>query len=180
MSQKRKLKNMKLLESHRQVQSIVELILINVSEAIDIRTASGKIVLDMVEDAMLRSDELKRKKSERERKTASLRHDLEVIDYRRNRQLVITNPMNGDKYLVSLKAQLMWGQLKDVGYDVQKITAGSTKHLYAALRAAIPDLRRSTSLRIWYTDDSGENVTVSATDVPALWLVGKKLFMMRL
>jgi hypothetical protein len=74
----------------------------------------------------------------------------------------------------------MWGQLKDVGYDVQKITAGSTKHLYAALRAAIPDLRRSTSLRIWYTDDSGENVTVSATDVPALWLVGKKLSMMRL
>jgi hypothetical protein len=164
------------LQAHREVKSIVDEILMNVSDAIDViyvHDMVEDIVLDMVEEAMHRS-------RQREIQNASLRHDLEVIDYRRNRQLVITNPMNGDKYLVSLKAQLMWGQLKDVGYDVQKITAGSTKHLYAALRAAIPDLRRSTSLRIWYTDDSGENVTVSATDVPALWLVGKKLFMMRL
>jgi len=164
------------LQAHREVKSIVDEILMNVSDAIDViyvHDMVEDIVLDMVEEAMHRS-------RQREIQNPSLRHDLEVIDYRRNRQLVITNPMNGDKYLVSLKAQLMWGQLKDVGYDVQKITAGSTKHLYAALRAAIPDLRRSTSLRIWYTDDSGENVTVSATDVPALWLVGKKLFMMRL
>ena len=164
------------LQAHREVKSIVDEILMNVSDAIDViyvHDMVEDIVLDMVEEAMHRS-------RQREIQNASLRHDLEVIDYRRNCQLVITNPMNGDKYLVSLKAQLMWGQLKDVGYDVQKITAGSTKHLYAALRAAIPDLRRSTSLRIWYTDDSGENVTVSATDVPALWLVGKKLFMMRL
>jgi hypothetical protein len=164
------------LQAHREVKSIVDEILMNVSDAIDViyvHDMVEDIVLDMVEEAMHRS-------RQREIQNASLRHDLEVIDYRRNRQLVITNPMNGDRYLVSLKAQLMWGQLKDVGYDVQKITAGSTKHLYAALRAAIPDLRRSTSLRIWYTDDSGENVTVSATDVPALWLVGKKLFMMRL
>ena len=163
------------LQAHREVKSIVDEILMNVSDAIDViyvHDMVEDIVLDMVEEAMHRS-------RQREIQNASLRHDLEVIDYRRNRQLVITNPMNGDKYLVSLKAQPMC-QLKDVGYDVQELTAGSTKHLYAALRAAIPDLRRSTSLRIWYTDDSGENVTVSATDVPALWLVGKKLFMMRL
>ena len=163
------------LQAHREVKSIVDLILMNVSEAIDaiyVHDMVEDMVIDMVEDAVLRS-------RQRKIQNASLRHDLEVIDYRRNRQLVITNPMNGDKYLVSLKDQPMC-QLKDVGYDVQELTAGSTKHLYAALRAAIPDLRRSTSLRIWYTDDSGENVTVSATDVPALWLVGKKLFMMRL
>ena len=163
------------LQAHREVKSIVDEILMNVSDAIDViyvHDMVEDIVLDMVEEAMHRS-------RQREIQNASLRHDLEVIDYRRNRQLVITNPMNGDKYLVSLKDQPMC-QLKDVGYDVQELTAGSTKHLYAALRAAIPDLRRSTSLRIWYTDDSGENVTVSATDVPALWLVGKKLFMMRL
>ena len=164
------------LQAHREVKSIVDEILMNVSDAIDViyvHDMVEDIVLDMVEEAMHRS-------RQREIQNASLRHDLEVIDYRRNRQLVITNPMNGDKYLVSLKAQLMWGQLKDVGYDVQKITAGSTKHLYAALRAAIPDLRRSTSLRIWYTDASGENVTVLATDGSALLLVGKKLFMTRL
>ena len=163
------------LQAHREVKSIVDEILMNVSDAIDViyvHDMVEDIVLDMVEEAMHRS-------RQREIQNASLRHDLEVIDYRRNRQLVITNPMNGDKYLVSLKAQPMC-QLKDVGYDVQELTAGSTKHLYAALRAAIPDLRRSTSLRIWYTDASGENVTVLATDGSALWLVGKKLFMTRL
>ena len=170
---------MKLLESHRQVQSIVELILINVSEAIDIRTASGKIVLDMVEDAMLRSDKLKRKKAERERKTASLRHDLEVLDYRRNSLIFITNPINGNKYPVSLERSHI-ALLENVGYDVKAIIYGTTKHIYAALRAALPDIGRSTSIRIWYIDDSGEDVTVPANEMPALRLVGKKLFMTKL
>ena len=179
MSQKRKLKNMKLLESHRQVQSIVELILINVSEAIDIRTASGKIVLDMVEDAMLRSDKLKREKSERERKTASLRHDWEVSDYHRNSLIYITNPINGNKYPVSVKRSDI-AQLVDVGYDIKAIKPGTTQHIYAAIRAALPDIGRSTSIRIWYIDDSGEDVTVPADEMPALRLVGKKLFMTKL
>ena len=152
------------LQAHREVKSIVDLILMNVSEAIDaiyVHDMVEDMVVDMVEEAVLRS---------------------EVINLRRwNRQLDIRNPMNGDYYLVSLsEAKLIWGQLKDVGYDVERITAGSTKHLYAALRAAIPDLRRSTSIRIWYTNDSCENVTVPCTDGLALWLVGKKLFMTRL
>ena len=111
------------------MQSIVELILMNVSEAIDIRTASGKIVLDMVEDAMLISDELKMLKSVRERETASLRHDLEEIDYRRNSLIFITNPINGNKYPVSLKRSHI-AQLENVGYDVVAINRGTTKHLY--------------------------------------------------
>jgi hypothetical protein len=179
MSQKRKLKNMKLLESHRQVQSIVELILINVSEAIDIRTASGKIVLDMVEDAMLRSDKLKRKKAEREGKTASLRHDLEVINYRRTGLISITNSISGHQYSVCLKHSDL-AQLENVGYDFESITPGTTKHLYAALRAALPEIGRSTSIRVWYTNDSGEDVLVPANEMPARRLVGKKLFMMKL
>jgi hypothetical protein len=153
MSQKRKLKNMKLLESHRQVQSIVELILMNVSEAIDIRTASEDIVLDMVEDAMDISD----KKVE----------------------LSITNSISGQKYSVSLERSDM-AQLENAGYDIKHIKSGTTQHIYAALRAMLPDIGRSTSIRIWYTNDSGEDVTVPANEMPALRLVGKKLFTMKL
>ena len=179
MSQKRKLKNMKLLESHRQVQSIVELILMNVSEAIDIRTASENIVLDMVEDAMDKSDELKIKRKKRETQNALLRHDLKVVDYRRNSLIFITNPINGNTYPVSLKLSHM-SQLENVGYSVKEINPGTSKHMYAALRAALPDIGRSTSIRIWYTDDSGEVVTVPANELPAVSLVGKKLFMTKL
>ena len=179
MSQKRKLKNMKLLESHRQVQSIVELILMNVSEAIDIRTASEEIVLDMVEDAMDISDEKVERKSAREKETASLRHDLKVIDFRRNALISITNPISGEKYSVSLERSDM-AQLENAGYDIKHIKSGTTRHMYAALRAMLPDIGRSTSIRIWYTNDSGEDVTVPANEMPALRLVGKKLFTMKL
>ena len=179
MSQKRKLKNMPFLESHRQVQSVVKLILANVSEAIDKRTESKDIVLDMVEDAMLESDEMKRMKAEHEEYAASLRQDLRVIDYRRTGLISITNSISGHQYSVCLKHSDL-AQLENVGYDFESITPGTTKHLYAALRAALPEIGRSTSIRVWYTNDSGEDVLVPANEMPARRLVGKKLFMMKL
>ena len=179
MSQKRKLKNMKLLESHRQAQSIVEMILSTVSEAIDIRMEAKNVVLDILEDAMLESDEMERKKAEHKEYTASLRHDLEVINYRQTGLISITNSISGQKYSVRLK-HLDLAQLPNVGYSIDDINPGTTKHLYAALRAALPDLRRSTSIRVWYTNDSGEDVSVPANEMPAVNLMGKKLFMMKL
>ena len=71
-------------------------------------------------------------------------------------------------------------QLEKVGYDVTAISPGTTKHIYAALRAVVPDIRRSTSIRIWYTNDYGENVIVPANEMPAIRLVGTKLFMTKL
>ena len=179
MSQKRKLKNMPFLESHRQAQNVVKLILANVSEAIDRRTESKDIVLDMVEDAMLESDEMKRMKAEHEEYAASLRQDLRVIDYRRTGLISITNSISGHQYSVCLKHSDL-AQLENVGYDIKAIKSGTTLHMYAALRATLPDIGRSTSIRIWYTDDSGEDVTVPANEMPALRLVGKKLFMTKL
>jgi hypothetical protein len=179
MSQKRKLENKKLLKSHRHVQSIVELILANVSESIDLRMESKDIVLDIVEDAMLESENMKRKRQERKEYIASAQHDLEVIKYRQTGLLSITNSLSGQKYFVRLK-HLDLAQLDPVGYCIKSINPGTTKHLYAALRQAMPDIRRSTSIRVWYTDDSGENVSVPANEMPALRLVGKKLFTMKL
>ena len=69
------------LQAHREVKSIVDEIPMNVSDAIDViyvHDMVEDIVLDMVEEAMHRS-------RQREIQNASLRHDLEVIDYRRNR-----------------------------------------------------------------------------------------------
>ena len=163
-------------------KSIMDSVLKKVSEAIDIRAASGKVVLDIVEDAMYISDEttleLKRQK-QRERKTASLRRDWQVIDYRRNPIFSITNPINGNVYTISLQRSEM-PQLEKVGYDVTAISPGTTKHIYAALRAVVPDIRRSTSIRIWYTNDYGEYVIVPANETPAIRLVGTKLFMTKL
>ena len=179
MSQKRKLKNMKLLESHRHAQSIVEMILSNVSEAIDIRMEAKNVFLDILEDAMLESEKRKKKKHERKEHTESLRRDLEIINYRQTGFISVTNAVSGQKYSVRLK-HVDLAQLPNVGYGINDINAGTTKHLYAALRAALPDLRRSTSIRVWYTNDSGEDVSVPANEMPALNLMGKKLLMMKL
>lgn len=178
MSQKCKLKNMKW-DSYQEVKSIVEQILINVSKAIDAREASEEIVLDMVEDAMDLSDEKVKRKSERETKTACLRHDLKVLDYRRNLLVFITNPINGNEYSVSLKRSDM-PQLERAGYVIKDMNPGTTRHLYAALRATVPDIGRSTSIRIWFTTNTGLNVTVPANELPVVNILDQKLFMTKL
>ena len=182
MSQKLKLKNAKL-RAHQHVKSILDSILEKVSDAIDIRTTAGKIVLDIVEDAMKISNEtildFKLLKSSRERIAASLRHDWLVINYRRNPTFSITNPINGNVYIVALRCPET-SQLDKVGYDATAIYRGTTKHIYAALRAVMPDIRRSTSIRIWYTDEYGEYVIVPANEMPAIRLIGTKLFMTKL
>ena len=132
MPQKRRLKNAKWKESHQHVKNIIDSILEKVSEAIDIRTTAGKVVLDIVEDAMHISDEtildFKLLKSSQERIAASLRHDWLVIDYRRNPTFSITNPINGNVYTIPLQRSEM-PQLEKVGYDVTAITPGTTKHI---------------------------------------------------
>ena len=127
-----------------------------------------KVVDDIVEDSMYTSNEtalqLKLQQNARSKKNASLRHGWLVIDYRRNPKLRITNPVNGQVYTVSLQLTDM-PQLERVGYDVTAINPGTTKHVYAALRAVIPDLQRSTSLRIWYTNDNGESIVIPCNAV---------------
>ena len=101
-------------DSHQQVKSIMDSILKKVSEAIDIRDASGRVVLDIVEDAMYISDEttleLKMQKSVRERKAASLRRDWQVIDYRRNPifQLRILSTAMYTPYRYNVQKCLSW------------------------------------------------------------------------
>ena len=183
MAQKQRIKNAKWRESDQQVRSIVDEIMKNVSTAIDIRTTAAWIVLDIVEEAMSISDEatlqFKLQQSSRSRATASLRRDWLIIDYRRTLSLPITNPINGHTYTISLQPSNM-SQLKNVGYDATAISPGTSKHVYAALRSIIPDLRRSTSIRIWYTNDDGEYIIVPANEMPAVRLVGMKLFMTKL
>ena len=158
-------------------------ILKKVSEAIDIRYAAGSMVLEIVEDAMFIREETLELKSqkqvEREAIFTSLRRDWQVIKYRRNPSLSITNPISGDVYEISLK-QLDMPQLEKVGYDVTVINPGTTKHVYAALRSVMPDIRRSTSIRIWYTNEYGETVIVPANEMPAIRLVGTKLYVTKL
>ena len=113
MSQKLKLKNAKL-RAHQHVKSIIDSILEKVSEAIDIRTTAGKVVLDIVEDAMKISNEtildFKLLKSSRERIAASLRHDWLVIDYRRNPifQLRILSTAMYTPYRYNVQKCLSW------------------------------------------------------------------------
>ena len=158
-------------------------ILKKVSEAIDIRDAAGSVVLEIVEDAMFISEETLELKSkrrfEREAIFTSLRRDWQVIKYRRNPSLSITNPISGDVYEISLQ-QLDMPQLEKVGYDVTAISPGTTKHVYAALRSVMPDIRRSTSIRIWYTNEYGETVIVPANEMSAIRLVNTKLFMTKM
>ena len=158
-------------------------ILKKVSEAIDIRYAAGSVVLEIVEDAMFISEETLELKSqkqfEREVIFTSLRRDWQVIKYRRNPSLSITNPISGNVYEISLQ-QLDMPQLEKVGYDVTAISPGTTKHVYAALRSVLPNIQRSTSIRIWYTNGYGETVIVSANEMSAIRLVNTKLFMTKM
>ena len=163
------------LDSHQQARSIMDSILKKVSEAIDIRYAAGSVVLEIVEDAMFISEE----QFEREVIFTSLQRDRQVIKYRRNPSLSITNPISGNVYEISLQ-QLDMPQLEKVGYDVTAINPGTTKHVYAALRSVMPDIRRSTSIRIWYTNGYGETVIVPANEMSAIRLVNTKLFMTKM
>ena len=183
MAQKQRIKNAKWRESDQQVKRIMDEIMKNVWTAIDIRTTAAWVTLEIVEEAMSVSDEatlqFELQQSLRSRTIASLRRDWLIIDYRRTLNLPITNPINGHTYTISLQPSNM-SQLENVGYDVTAISPGTTKHVYAALRAVIPDLRRSASIRIWYTNDDGERTVVPANEMPAVRLVGMKLFMTKL
>ena len=133
----------------------------NVSTAIDIRTTAGQVVLDIVEDAMEVSDEAKLQRSSRSTAIASLRRDALIRNYCISSTLPIANPCNGHTYNISLRPSDMT-QPENVGYDVEDIIPGTTKHMYAALRAVIHDLRRSASIRIWYFADDGEHICAGA------------------
>ena len=179
MAQRGRLKNAKWRKLDQEARNIVDSIMKHVSTAIHIRTTARQVVLNIVEDAMKVSDAATALRQKKSQAIASLRHDLKVIDFRRNALISITNPISGEKYSVSLSRSDM-PQLENAGYDIKHIKSGTTQHIYAALRAMLPDIGRSTSIRIWYTTDSGEDVTVPANEMPALRLVGKKLFMMKL
>ena len=60
------------------------------------------------------------------------------------------------------------------------IIPGTTKHMYAALRAVIPDLRRSVAIRTRYFNNDGEHIVIPSNGIPAVRYVGMKLFMTKL
>jgi hypothetical protein len=152
MSQKVKLKNMKL-SSYQPVKSIIDSILLGVSKAISIRTTAESTLLEIVEDAMLTSEDSiedkRRDAIEKEMITNELRRDWRIIKYRMNPSLSVTNPISGIVYEVLLR-QIDRRKVERVGYDVTLINPGTTKHAYATLRSLMPDIQRSTSIRIWY------------------------------
>lgn len=183
MAQRWKLKNARWRESDQQVRVIVDLILDNVMAAIDFRATAAEIVSDIVDDAMSASDDacshLQWQRSARSIAIASLRRDWLVMEYRLTHCLPITNPLTGRTYALSLRPSSL-AQLKNVGYDIKSLRPGTTKHVYAALRAAISDLPRSASIRIWYTNADGAYTVVLADEMPAIRLVGMNLFVLKL
>ena len=130
MSQKAKLKNMKL-NSYTPVKNIIDSILLGVSKAITIRTTAERTLLKIVEDAMLSSEaskeSKKRNKLEKEMITNQLRRDWRIIKYRMNPSLSVTNPISGIVYEVLLR-QIDRRKVERVGYDVTLTNPGTTKH----------------------------------------------------
>ena len=179
MAQRGRLKNAKWRKSDQQAINIVDSIMKHVSTAIHIRTTARQVVLNIVEDAMKVSDAATALRQKKSKAIASLRHDLLIINYRRSFTLPITNLINGHTYTISLRPSHMT-QLANVGYDVKGIISGTTKHMYAALRAVIPDLRRSVAIRIRYFNNDGEHIVIPANLIPAVRYVGTKLFMTKL
>ena len=104
-------------------------ILKEVSKAISIRTTAESMLLEIIEDAMLISEENLELKSQRQFErgviTNSLRRDWQVIKYRRNPSLSITNPISGVVYEILLQ-QIDRQKLEKVGYDVIAINPGTT------------------------------------------------------
>ena len=182
MPQKAKLTNMKL-SSYQQVKSIIDSILQGVSKAITIRTAAGSLLLEIIEDTMFISesnDELRGQyRAEREAASNSLRQDWLVLKYRSNPSLSITNPISGIVYETFLR-YVDRQKLEEVGYDVTTIIPGTMRHVYAVLRSLMLNIRRSTSIRIWYTNGRGDNVEVPADGQQAIQLVHEKLFMTKI
>ena len=182
MSQKVKLKNMKL-SSYQPVKSIIDSILLGVSKAISIRTTAESTLLEIVEDAMLTSEDSiedkRRDALEKEMITNELRRDCRIIKYRMNPSLSVTNPISGIVYEVLLR-QIDRRKVERVGYDVTLINPGTTKHAYATLRSLMPDIQRSTSIRIWYKNQHDECVVVSADNRSAKQLIHTKLFMTKI
>ena len=75
----------------------MDLILKEVSKAISIRTTAESMLLEIIEDAMLISEENLELKCQRQFErgviTNSLRRDWQVIKYRRSASLSITNQL---------------------------------------------------------------------------------------
>ena len=172
------------LSSYKPVKSIIDSILLGVSKAITIRITAERTIQQIVEDAILSSEESKelkeRCKIEKEMITRQLRRDLQTIKYRMNPSLSITNPISGIVYKVLLR-QVDRQKVERIGYDVASINSGTTKHAYAALRSLMPDINRSTSIRIWYKNHHDECVVVSADNRrSAVQLIHNKLFMTKI
>ena len=126
------------------------------------------------------SIELKKQRQiEKEMITNQLRRDWRIIKYRMNPSLSVTNPLSGIVYEVLLR-QIDRQKVEKVGYDAIFINPGTTKHAYATLRSLMPDIQRSTSIRIWYKNQHDECVVVSADNRSAKQLIHTKLFMTKI
>ena len=199
MVQGKKIRNVAWTRSDKQVKDILKELMANVYKKIDTRNMIEDIVRDIVDKAMGTSDAItpaiRRIRQERIdqvlqlaetskatalKAAAAARFDLLVMKYRREPKVLITNLMNGQEYTVSMKPEDIY-KLSEVGYKTNSIIHGTTKHLYGALRATMADLKRSTSLRIWYFGDDKDCVTVESDDwTPVTRMIDRKLYVTKL
>ena len=158
MPQRAKLKNIKT-SSYDPVKSIIDSVLLEVSKAITIRIEAKRAVQKAIEEAIQIGEEKERLKERRklevEMTTRQLRRNSQTYKYRLDPSLLITNPISGIAYEVPLR-HVDRQTIEKVGYDVASINPGTTKHVYAALRSLMTDIKRNTSIRIWYKNHHGE------------------------
>ena len=182
MPQRAKLKNTKT-SSYDPVKSIIDSILLEVSKAITIRIESKRVIQKAIEDAIQIGKENKRLKERRkveiEMATRQLRRNSQAYKYRIDPSLLSTTPISGTVYEVSLR-HVDRQPIERVGYDVASINPGTTKHVYAALRSLMTDIKRNTSIRIWYKNHRDKCVTVFPGSSPAEYLIHQKVFVTKL
>ena len=188
MVQGKRIKNIAWTRSDEQAKDIMREIMKNVHRIIDARNMIKSIVSEIVEKAMTTSNGIRCRSTTSSqacsvaalKAVAAARFDLLIIKYRREPKLVVTNLINGQEYTVSLKPEDLY-KLREVGYKTRTIVLGTTKHLYGALRAVMVDLKRSTSLRIWYLDDNKRCIVVQSDDwTPITRIIDRKLFVTKL
>ena len=182
MPQRAKLKDIKT-SSYDPVKSIIDSVLLEVSKAITIRIEAKRAVQKAIEEAIQIGEEKERLKERRklevEMTARQLRRNSQTYKYRLDPSLLITNPISGIAYEVPLR-HVDRQTIEKVGYDVASINPGTTKHVYAALRSLMTDIKRTTSIRIWYKNHHDECVTVFLGSSPAEYLIHQKVFVTKL
>lgn len=162
----------------QQMRTIIDTVIQTVMNAIDIRVEAEDTVYGIIEEAVAISEEtkvLKRLAREaRDASTAEFKRAKLFLDYWLDYMIPITNAITGQTQRVSMHPNK--ATLKATGYDTYYVQVGTQKHLYASLRSELPDLPRSASIRIWYSDYTGSQITVESDSKTVDSLIDKKLF----